>query len=80
MSKKKKSALPDDDPMQVVSDTECTGMTPTPPLTDSQADAYGNIHNGFVSGKPIIEMPARERPSEQPTIGDPPSSEYKQCE
>lgn len=80
MSKKKPSALPDTDPMQVVSGTECTGMIPTPPLTDGQADAYHDLHDGMTDGKPIIEMPAREKPSRQPTVGDPPSSSYKQCE
>lgn len=34
-----------DDTMNVVSDTECTGMVPTPPFSDGEADSYREIYD-----------------------------------
>ncbi len=36
--------------MNVISGTECTGMTPTPPLDGEEADAYRQL-----SGVPVEE-------------------------
>lgn len=44
--------LPDDETMNVVSGTECTGMVPTPPLSDGEADAYREIYDVPVEQNP----------------------------
>lgn len=47
--------FPDDDSMNVVSGTECTGMVPTPPLSDGEADAYREIYDVPVEQNPVNE-------------------------
>ncbi|MGI6169542.1 MAG: hypothetical protein ACOYI4_07585 [Christensenellales bacterium] len=38
---------PDDStfPYNVVSSTECTGLIPTPPLSDDESDAYSDLYD-----------------------------------
>ena len=47
--------LPDDNGMNVVSGTECTGMVPTPPLDDDEANAYREIYDVPVEQNPVDE-------------------------
>ena len=49
--------LYDDMTMNVISGTECTGMTPTPPLDGEEADAYRQL-----SGVPVEETQHTHRP------------------
>ncbi len=40
--------IPDDDPFlnpdTIASATECTGLIPTPPLSDDEVESYGDIY------------------------------------
>lgn len=47
--------FPDDDTMNVVSGAECTGMVPTPPLSDAEADAYREIYDVPVEQNPVTQ-------------------------
>lgn len=38
-----------EDDFSVMSATECTGLIPTPPLDDAQADSYGEIYDVPIS-------------------------------
>ena len=43
------------DATNVVSETECTGMVRTPPLSDDEADAYREIYDVPVERNPVKE-------------------------
>ncbi len=46
--KKDSSSYPFDDfpdPLEVISSTECTGLVPTPPQSEGEADAYTELKN-----------------------------------
>jgi hypothetical protein len=71
MSKKNRNNTPQTDEygqlesmdgMNVVSDTEYTGMIPTPPGGCDDCESYSEIG---------------DIPSQQPTIGDPPTDKFK---
>ena len=34
-----------DSPKSVASSTDCTGLIPTPPITDEEADSYTDLHD-----------------------------------
>lgn len=42
------------DPEDVVSGTECTGLIPTPPITEAEAESYAQLYT--------VPKPQRERP------------------
>ncbi len=43
MDKKKNRMFGKKDPFDVASSTDCTGLVPSPPQTDAEADAYSEL-------------------------------------
>ncbi len=68
MSKKKPTNRPaatelfPDDAMNIVSGTECTGMVPTAPLEDGEADAYRLIGDMPVTTEKYLFDQGQKRP------------------
>ncbi|MBQ1412829.1 MAG: hypothetical protein IIY93_06545 [Clostridia bacterium] len=52
----------DSDAMNVVSGAECTGMVPSAPIGDSQANAYREIYDVPVTQEPYLFDRGQKRP------------------
>ncbi|MEA4895862.1 MAG: hypothetical protein VB064_11470 [Oscillospiraceae bacterium] len=52
----------------VMSTTEMTGLTPTPPITEEDAEAYSEIHGMPVPGDPPRKRPERKENPDEPWL------------
>ena len=49
---------------QVVSANDCTGLIPTPPISDGEAESYADLMNAAVPSGKVDNGAQRERPED----------------
>ena len=54
------------DMKSVMSTTDMTGLTPTPPLTEEDSESYSEIHGMPVPGDPPKKKRGKNDPPEEP--------------